>query len=51
MKTLDGVAPSYFTQLYQTYLAKPTDENKNTLTYRIQNLFGALFQMGEIHLF
>jgi hypothetical protein len=51
MKTLDGVAPSYFTQLYQTFLAKPTDENKNTLTYRIQNLFGALFQMGEIHLF
>jgi uncharacterized protein (DUF1800 family) len=51
MKTLDGVAPSYFTKLYQTYLAKPTDENKNTLTYRIQNLFGALFQMGEIHLF
>jgi prolipoprotein diacylglyceryltransferase len=50
-KTLEGVTPSYYTQLYQSHLSKPTDETRSTLTYRIQNMFGALFQMGEIHLF
>ena len=50
-KTLDGVTPSYYTQLYQSHVSKPTDETRSTLTYRIQNMFGALFQMGEIHLF
>ena len=51
MKTLDGVTPTYYTQLYQSHLTKPTDDTRSTLTYRIQNMFGALFQMGEIHLF
>ncbi len=50
-KTLEGVTPSYYTQLYQSHLSKPTEETQSTLTYRIQNMFGALFQMGEIHLF
>jgi len=50
-KALDGVTPTYFTQLYQSHLTKPTDETRSTISNRIQNMFGALFQMGEIHLF
>jgi uncharacterized protein (DUF1800 family) len=52
MRVLGGnTNPSYYTQLYQNYMSKPTEENRNTLNHRLENLFGALFQMGEIHLF
>ena len=48
---LAGNAASYYTQLYQTHMSKPTEETRSTLSNRLENLFGALFQMGEIHLF
>ena len=48
---LGGNAPSYYTQLYQLYKLNPTEENRLTLNNRLENLFAALFQMGEIHLF
>ena len=48
---LEGNAASYYTQLYQSHMSKPTEETRLTLSKRLENLFGALFQMGEIHLF
>ena len=48
---LGGNAPSYYTQLYQSHLSKQTEETRSILSNRLENLFGALFQMGEIHLF
>ena len=48
---LGGNAASYYTQLYQSHMSKPTEETRSTLSNRLENLFGALFQMGEIHLF
>ncbi|NQW77107.1 MAG: DUF1800 family protein, partial [Cytophagales bacterium] len=48
---LEGNAASYYTQLYQSHMSKPTEETRSTLSKRLENLFGALFQMGEIHLF
>jgi hypothetical protein len=51
MSILGGNASSYYTQLYQNYMSKPTEENRSTLNNRLEQLFGALFQMGEIHLF
>ena len=48
---LEGNAASYYTQLYQLHMSKPTEETRLTLSKRLENLFGALFQMGEIHLF
>ena len=48
---LAGNAASYYTQLYQSHMSKPTEETRSTLSNRLENLFGALFQMGEIHLF
>jgi hypothetical protein len=51
LSVLGGNAPSYYTQLYQAYKQNPTEANRLTLNNRLENLFGALFQMGEIHLF
>jgi uncharacterized protein (DUF1800 family) len=48
---LGGNAPSYYTQLYQAHMSKQTEETRSILSNRLENLFGALFQMGEIHLF
>jgi uncharacterized protein (DUF1800 family) len=48
---LGGNAPSYYTQLYQSHMSKQTEETRSILSNRLENLFGALFQMGEIHLF
>ena len=48
---LGGNAPSYYTQLYQSHMSKQTEETRSILNNRLENLFGALFQMGEIHLF
>jgi len=48
---LAGNAASYYTQLYQSHMNKPTEETRSTLSNRLENLFGALFQMGEIQLF
>jgi len=48
---LGGNAASYYTQLYQSHMSKPTEETRSTLSNRLENLFGALFQMGEVHLF
>lgn len=48
---LGGNAASYYTQLYQSYISKPTEETRTTLSNRLENLFSALFQMGENHLF
>ena len=48
---LAGNAASYYTQLYQSHMSKPTEETRSTLSNRLENLFSALFQMGEIHLF
>jgi uncharacterized protein (DUF1800 family) len=48
---LGGNAATYYTQLYQSHMSKPTEETRSTLSNRLENLFGALFQMGEIHLF
>ncbi len=51
LSVLGGNAPTYYTQLYQSYMKNPTEANRLTLNNRLENLFGALFQMGEIHLF
>jgi len=48
---LAGNAPSYYTQLYQSHMSKQTEETRSILSNRLENLFSALFQMGEIHLF
>ena len=48
---LGGNAASYYTQLWDTHANRPTEESRSTLSNRLENLFGALFQMGEIHLF
>jgi uncharacterized protein (DUF1800 family) len=48
---LAGNAASYYTQLYQSHMSKPSEETRSTLSNRLENLFGALFQMGEIHLY
>ena len=48
---LGGNAPSYYTQLYQSHMSKQTEETRSILSNRLENLFGALFQMGEIQLF
>ena len=48
---LGGNAPSYYTQLYQSHMSKQTEETRSILSNRLENLFSALFQMGEIHLF
>jgi len=48
---LVGNAPSYYTQLYQSHMSKQTEETRSILSNRLENLFSALFQMGEIHLF
>ncbi len=48
---LAGNTPSYYTQLYQSHMSKQTEETRSILSNRLENLFGALFQMGEIHLF
>jgi uncharacterized protein (DUF1800 family) len=48
---LGGNAPSYYTQLYQSHMSKQTEETRSILNNRLENLFGALFQMGEIQLF
>jgi uncharacterized protein (DUF1800 family) len=48
---LAGNTASYYTQLYQSHMSKPTEETRSTLSNRLENLFSALFQMGEIHLF
>ena len=48
---LGGNTAAYYTQLYQAYKKNPTEENRATLSNRLENLFGELFQMGEIHLF
>ena len=50
-EVLQGASEDYYTQLVRTYNNNPTEDNKNTLSNRIENLFGALFQLGEIHLF
>lgn len=50
-QVLQGNSEDYFTQLVRSYINGPTTENKNTLSNRLENLFGALFQLGEIHLF
>jgi uncharacterized protein (DUF1800 family) len=48
---LGGNAPSYYTQLYQSHMNKPTEETRITLNNRLESMFQALFKMGEIHLF
>jgi uncharacterized protein (DUF1800 family) len=48
---LGGNASSYYTELYLSHVSKPTEETRSILSNRLENLFSALFQMGEIHLF
>ncbi|RXK47195.1 DUF1800 family protein [Aquirufa rosea] len=50
-KVLEGVSSTYYTQMYQNHLISPTDETRSTISNRMTNLLGSLFQMGEIHLF
>ena len=47
----ENISESYYESLYNDYLNNPNENNKWTLEFRINNLFGAMFQFGEIHIF
>jgi len=48
---LGDVSGAYWTELYKAYKANPINDNRNTLEYRLQNLFSSIFQLGEYQLF
>lgn len=48
---LGGNSNSYYTELYNAFSKNPTQENRNTLDNRLQNLFANIFQLGEFQLF
>jgi len=50
-QVLQGVSENYYAQEVRNYINAPTEENKNTLSNRIEQLLAGLFQLGEIHLF
>ena len=47
----ENISESYYESLYNDYINNPNENNKWTLEFRINNLFGAMFQFGEIHIF
>ncbi|THD67733.1 DUF1800 family protein [Robertkochia marina] len=48
---LDGQSESHFTELVQAYLDDPSEENKNVLSGRLEDLFAGIFKLGEFQLF
>ncbi len=48
---LSGVSDSYWTEAVREYQDNPSDQNRNNLDWRIQNLLSQFFQLGEINLF
>ena len=48
---LGDMPASYYTQLYTAYINNPTDNNRNPLVYRLENLFSNIFQTNEFQLF
>jgi hypothetical protein len=48
---LSGKSESYWTEAVNDYRNNPSEQNKNNLDWRIQNLLSQFFQLGEINLF
>ena len=48
---LQGKSESYWTEAVDEYRNNPSEQNKNNLDWRIQNLLSQFFQLGEINLF
>ena len=48
---LSGKSESYWTEAVDEYRNNPSEQNKNNLDWRIQNLLSQFFQLGEINLF
>ncbi len=48
---LSGVSDNYWKEAVLDYKSNPTEQNKNNLDWRIQNLLSQFFQLGEINLF
>ena len=48
---LQDKSDSYWTEAVNTYKNNPSEQNKNNLDWRIQNLLSQFFQLGEINLF
>ena len=48
---LNGVSESYWKEAINEYRSNPTENMKNNLNGRVQQLLSKLFQLGEINLF
>ena len=48
---LNGVNDSYWTNAVNDYKNNPSQQNRNNLDWRLQELLSKLFQLGEINLF
>jgi len=48
---LQGKNESYWTEAINEYRNNPSEQNKNNLDWRFQNLLSEFFQLGEINLF
>jgi len=48
---LQDKSDSYWAEAVNTYKNNPSEQNKNNLDWRIQNLLSQFFQLGEINLF
>ena len=47
----DSLNTNYWTSMVNEYLDNPSQDNRNNLSWRFEQLLFQFFELGEIHLF
>ena len=47
----DSLNTNYWTSMVNEYLNNPSQDNRNNLSWRFEQLLFQFFELGEIHLF